>query len=800
MNKYKVGYIGDKTKWTRQYIKVFVNWKNNGELILLEVKKDDNYDCKTIMMEQIDVLLIDRNYWKRTEPLIKNAEHYGLQSCIMPEIKMNQAEQNSDLEQLKLDLSKGAEKFKDFRQKQKKRYNELYQKKKKQDLKFQEAEEMNKLEELLGPYETLEEPYSYHTFMLPFVLKKAEIRGESSKKKSIFEHNITEKFADLLSGEKTEDYGKMYWTEYKSPLFQEEFVGDSEEQCCKQYEESRLAYAVYQYYNTPARKAIGLQQLNSEETPDRILHNMDSNHGSEWYDVSNESKDIRNFQLDFHNLAKKEKQNEEAIRKYSIDVTDSSNGQQYHYDLLINNITLRLYPIGIAILVYELENWDFSRLEDVKNINEYGRRVQLACMNPATSFKLTADKLTVCGIEENFKEIVKTYYKKPEGNKIKNPWGRDLNYLSKTVVDLFKNEEGKNMVSTSDDADVPFVIEPYVDDRMFVHCLVSDGNLIPYNQVKYRDVTSIEKCGCMSLKELYEFTFIDKDGGLSCQNRAELEKDLEDVLYTRWIEYGTLQGITPYSMVCITGAHKMVADSVINPFLTIYKELVQLVLIQRAAIIMFAEKAALLSYDLQRSKKREDDKDKSGISVMDRIAELQKDYVAFQNQLQLFEVTSQLQGIELYHKLQEKMEIANQEKEMEKQLQNLFEISQTEQGDKTNEILNIMTVFGLLFTGLQIVQAQFADFSEKMCLNNIFFLFGLFVVGFSVYQSSMLNGKGKFNKLLSNCYNKVLKGRNIEVSWMIIVLFIITIIILICWANFHPELVLNKEKAIFFFL
>ena len=82
---------------------------------------------------------------------------------------------------------------------------------------------------------------------------------------------------------------------------------------------------------------------------------------------------------------------------------------------------------------------------------------------------------------------------------------------------------------------------------------------------------------------------------------------------------------------------------------------------------------------------------------------------------------------------------------MEKQLQNLYEISQTESGDRTNTILNVMTVFGLLFTGIQVVQQQLVEKTE-FNTNPLFYLFGYALIAISIYQNGLLTPKGEMDK------------------------------------------------------
>ena len=540
------------------------------------------------------------------------------------------------------------------------------------------------------------EVYSYHTFLFPFLWKRERNQKDE------------EEFVKFL-----EDPERSYWKPYEYPIFHEELKGE-DEKVKKLYEEAQLNYSVYQYFNEPAQTAISGRPLSQDDT-----------------------ERVRNYQFLYEEMAEHNGAKPTYEIKCKVERRNAEGKAVYgkrNFILDINNITLRLYPVGVAILVYELENRNYRTLDDVKDINDYGRRIQLACLDAGSGFKLTADSITVCGIKEDFSARVQEFAFENMGA---NPWKKGIVHLSNTVLHLFQHRDVElvELAVSLEQEEGKLYFEPSVDDRMFVMCLISDSNILPCGWGQYEGISDLDGVGQLSLESLYELIYVDPAHNRCCYSRQRIKEELENSIYDRWIEYGTLYGITQYSMICVTGFHEYVGSSVINPFLTIYKELVQLVMVQRTAIIMFAEMAAVRSKESQLNKEE----------AADNILEMQKDYVAFQNQLLLFEVTSQLQGIQIYQMLQEKMEISSQEQEMEKQLQNLYEISQTESGDRTNTILNVMTVFGLLFTGIQVVQQQLVEKTE-FNTNPLFYLFGYALIAISIYQNGLLTPKGEMDK------------------------------------------------------
>ena len=81
---------------------------------------------------------------------------------------------------------------------------------------------------------------------------------------------------------------------------------------------------------------------------------------------------------------------------------------------------------------------------------------------------------------------------------------------------------------------------------------------------------------------------------------------------------------------------------IINTFLELYTELACLVLLQRSSILQFQLFATCLTEGLEKSKNKLTQK------RINQLLTLQERYIAFQNQLLLFEVSPQEQAVDLY--------------------------------------------------------------------------------------------------------------------------------------------------------
>lgn len=285
-----------------------------------------------------------------------------------------------------------------------------------------------------------------------------------------------------------------------------------------------------------------------------------------------------------------------------------------------------------------------------------------------------------------------------------------------------KNEE--KTFSSKRGLNSKFLISPALDDRMFVCCCVADtktakfytaANVLGEFNYLHDDKTA---------NSLYEFVFIDTEGNVSCPT-AEMRKELLSAhVYRRWLSCGTLQAVTNYSLVCITS--ESVYAPVILPFLTQYTRLACFALVQRASLIKFQADAALLSAHIKNPKKK--------ISIQNIIAlnKLQERFVAFQSQLDLFEVTAQEQGCELYGMLREFLFVGKQREALQNQLDALYSAANTTLDTDFNKWATILAVIAL-FLSLAGFFADGADVVQKFkgCGWYVLALFGV-AVAFSV--------------------------------------------------------------------
>jgi hypothetical protein len=246
----------------------------------------------------------------------------------------------------------------------------------------------------------------------------------------------------------------------------------------------------------------------------------------------------------------------------------------------------------------------------------------------------------------------------------------------------------RNRVSVTTAEKTPknmFHIEPIIDDRMFVACVYNAPEFAAavcewdseQNQYRYiSDATTKPLDAGNVARRFYEMVFVDADG-LTCQNRTMLAEMNQEHSFARWIEYGTLTGISEYSLVCMTGDSTDVFN--INPFLTEYVEMLILVLAQRASLLAF-ERAISEVTCKRRSRLK--------------VERIHRKYVAFESELMLAEVTSQQQGIELYDMMLKNLFIDRLTDDLDNQINSLYELHTADHESLESLLLNILAIIG----------------------------------------------------------------------------------------------------------
>ena len=253
-----------------------------------------------------------------------------------------------------------------------------------------------------------------------------------------------------------------------------------------------------------------------------------------------------------------------------------------------------------------------------------------------------------------------------------------MNYVMRPIQELLdgKGEDngGYKVTANEEHSNTNnFYIKPCVDDRMFVCCLVRDDDysdkIKKFNKNK-GEYNYLSECYDREEKgldiDLYKLLYVEKDA--SCQSATMRHELLKRSVYDRWIDWGTIHGVTHHSLICLTSAYEGIINSVINPFLTQYVQIAVLTVVQRAVILLLSDEAA----EVANGFAGEDEITQEEIKSIER---LQARYVTAQNQLLLSEVTAQEQGVEIYEMLQEQLYIKKNMDDLHSEIGNLRDVA-----------------------------------------------------------------------------------------------------------------------------
>lgn len=394
------------------------------------------------------------------------------------------------------------------------------------------------------------------------------------------------------------------------------------------------------------------------------------------------------------------------------------------YELLVKKVSLLTFSSDVGIFMLETINEKHPYITEIKAINEHGRRIALpyiGCHEEGKPFHaLSADSITLFGVTENFKEDSKAYVENrhtPNGD------------IMKPILNLIDE-----LIPSGDKT-------PVIDDRMFVCCLIRSNSLS--NSLKsideqHNDIRNNIYCDKELSDLIYSIGFVDADSA-SCQSLDMRERLLRSCVYDRWRDWGTIDVITHHSFIRITGEREDIQDSVINPFITEYVYMAVGVLIQRATILSLSDESAIISEEYFTGDVDE--------ALDEKLRNLKRKYVNAQNNIFLFQLTVQEQGIDEFSMLRRELYIDESLDKLDKRINSIYEFKSEYAEQKENRLLNTVTVYGLPLAVFQSLVAVFALFVSEngwkwnSCVINICLVVSILI------SSALL-------VILSSCFKK----------------------------------------------
>lgn len=488
----------------------------------------------------------------------------------------------------------------------------------------------------------VENYYSKHIFMANFRLKEDKNSKNKNVNDIVFDNDVWKKY----SIDDVKNVG--------------EFVDN---------------YANYNYFNKQARDLIFYKENKSKVVSYKFEH-IDSSENSE----------------------------------YIIDINDVN--ERKTYELNLDKIILKEYEIidkkSYLMMIYVTNN-NYGDISDIKNINQYGRRL----FSPWIPLDLGNGANTECPddlqihigdeviysndsndenngkADLNYKDEEIFKYNFDDKNKYKS-YSERLNFIRQKEVND-KNDKSiidnrresyliRNILNYKKESkDEKIEIELINPDRMYVGFYLKNNSLI--ERIKKYSTRRQEYAYLYDddlSDQLYALAYIDREDA-TCQSRVMRKKLLQETIYDRWIDWGTIHTVTHNGFGCIAtdGAPY---ESVIMPFLTEYMEMMALVLLQRNLLLEFHIEAKELSPEFNSEK----------------LENLQKKYVKFKTQVLLFEVTPQEQGYEIYRLMQKQLYIDEEKEKLDDIMNSLYEVANVKHSIELNIIMNRLTIIAIL--------------------------------------------------------------------------------------------------------
>ena len=474
-------------------------------------------------------------------------------------------------------------------------------------------------------------------------------------------------------------------------VWKEDFIDD-----VNTVEELVDNYANYNYFNEQARILI----FNDEKNKPDKGHSKVVNYKFSRIDSSGKSKYKIIVKKDNDKVVDNKEDNSK-MNNYQ-----KSNYQKHDkYELNLDKIILKKYEIEnekIFLMMIFVTNNDYERLSDIKNINQYGRRLY----SPWIPLDLGNGVNTECPDDLQIHIGDEVIYSNDSNDE--NNGKADLNYKDKEIFKYNFDDKNKhklyneklneiiskpeksyiieNILNYNRDKSDKIKIELINPDRMFVGFYLKNNSLIErikkYSTEKQEYSTEKQEYAYLYdyilSDQLYALAYID-GGDATCQSKVMRKKLLQETIYDRWIDCGTIHTVTHNGFGCIA-SDGAPYESVIMPFLTEYMEMIALVLLQRNMLLKFHLKAKDLSIQFDS----------------EELENLQKKYVKFKTQVLLFEVTPQEQGYEIYRLMQKQLYIDEEKEKLDDIMNSLYEVANVKHSIELNITVKLLTGFAVV--------------------------------------------------------------------------------------------------------
>lgn len=358
--------------------------------------------------------------------------------------------------------------------------------------------------------------------------------------------------------------------------------------------------------------------------------------------------------------------------RYKISV--NKNGAKYVYNLHLEKVEFNVYDDKAAILSFHLANTDYSDMQDILRINDYGRRCYPQYLANDSSGELDMQKTKNSFLADCIEVDL--------GNG--HCYWDDFSYFDHPQSRPFVMPKFIRGLLPDKMHDCRWLL----DDRMYVVSLLCDeekANM--FGKLSYEKESIVRQM--KEYEDWYQYVFID-NGGPTCVEPNMFARLLSEATYTRWNPYGTLFGISRYSFAILSTHFGCFTLNLLRQTKTLYYRMASLALVQRVLALYFSREITWISKDI-------DEKKILTRKLRQRVDELNRDYLRFVNNIYFREVTPQDQGIELYDLMQKQMNIPRDENGLSGEIEQLHNYIEMKNEDRRNADMERLTWIATLF-------------------------------------------------------------------------------------------------------
>lgn len=430
---------------------------------------------------------------------------------------------------------------------------------------------------------------------------------------------------------------------------------------------------------TSLKNVTALIENDSKWKRKEVLTNEDYNHYTYFHSF------VRNTLYDYKN-----NENNDIVRYFEYDYVKNAQytitydeGESNVYKLDVAGITLHIFQTGVSILSFDLKNTlsTQSTPEDILKINELGRRIYPQFLNfdeknciDNVQRAFLAKSIGITGVGED-KEEFKYYSDLQKDKELERPFTPPS-----FIKELFPNNIFVN--HSKNDLDYSYLrVKKLTDDRMFFLSWYGNDN---FCKLIAEDYTNNDWW--------YAYIFGDKSLK-SIANQTMQEEQLDVHSYQRWSGYGTLYGMSRDSFVCISSTEETLkknnAPNLRIHQSTIYYQIAILCLLQRATVLKFSAEVANLASVAKHKNKRDK-------KLKEKIQTLYAHYIEFRNKIYFREITSQIQGIEIYQKFQGILNLKNEVADLDAEIEELNRFANMIEQEKQSRTLGVLQWISIL--------------------------------------------------------------------------------------------------------